>query len=302
MEDILNLNKKGIPITVVGLPYAGKTTLVNWLSDKRFTRPKPTVGLKFNQIEIGDVIFNIFDLSGQAQYREKLWETYVMTSAGIIFILDSSDPALLEEAKKWFWTIINEWLHGIFSDKVILFLANKSDLQKSMKLDEIIENLELTKMSSIPNISFQIFKTSIRTSSNVDFAMKWFFSKIKQSVKKQKMKPSAIIVSDTAGTPIYLHDPNEIVDDTGMFVGYLRALSGFSNELLGQEKFKVIKVDDHYFFISEGKNHIVTIAAAKESALPEARRLSFLIQEFLLKDESLMESGDLDSFISEYLI
>jgi small GTP-binding protein len=301
MEDIVNLQKKGIPITIVGLPYGGKTTLVNWLLEKRFTRPKPTVGLKFDQLKVGEVIFNIFDLSGQDQYREQIWETYVMTSAGIIFILDSSDSSQLDEAKKWFWIIINDWLKGIFSDKVILFLANKSDLQKSMKLDKIIEKLELTQMSSIPNVSFQIFKTSIRTSSNIDFAMKWFFSKIKQSVEEQKMKPSAIIVSDTSGTPLFLHDPDEIVDDTGMFVGYLRALSGFSDELLGQERFKVIKVDKHYFFISEEKNYIVAIAAAEEAALPEARRLSFLIHEFLLKDDEVVKNGDLDSFIKEYL-
>lgn len=301
MEDILNLKKKGVPITVVGLPYAGKTTLVNWLLEKRFTRPKPTVGLKFNQVQIGGINFNIFDLSGQAQYREEIWETYIMTSAGIIFVIDSSDSTLLEEAKKWFWTIINDWLQGIFSDKVILFLANKSDLQKSLKLDEIIGKLELSKMSSIPNMSFQIFKTSIRTSSNLEYAMKWFFSKIKQNVEEQKMKPSAIIVADSSGTPIYLHDPNNIVDDTGMFVGYLRALSGFSDELLGQEKFKVIKLDDHYYFISEGKNHVITIAAAREEALPEARRLSFLIQEFLAKDQKIVTNGELDSFILEYL-
>jgi small GTP-binding protein len=301
MEDILNLKKKGIPITIVGLPYGGKTTFVNWLLEKRFTRPKPTVGLKFDQVQIGDVVFNVFDLSGQVKYREEIWETYIMTSAGIIFVLDSSDSSLLDEAKKWFWTIINDWLQGIFSDKVILFLANKSDLQKSMKLDEIIDKLELTQMSSIPNLSFQIFKTSIRTNTNLEFATKWFFSKIRQNVEEQKMKPSAIIVSDTSGTPIYLHDPNKIVDDTGMFVGYLRALSGFSNELLGQEKFKVIKLDNHYFFISESKNHVVTIAAAKEEALPEARRLSFLIQEFLSKDEKIVTNGDLDSFVAEYL-
>ncbi len=115
------------------------------------------------------------------------------------------------------------------------------------------------------------------------------------------MKPSAIIVSDMSGTPVYLHDPNKIVDDTGMFVGYLRALSGFSDELLGQEKFKVIKLDNHYFFISESKNHIVTVAAEKEEALPEARRLSFLIQEFLAKDAKILTNGDMDSFIAEYL-
>ena len=302
MEEITNLKKKGIPVTVIGLPYAGKTTLVNWLLEKRFTRPKPTIGLKFNQVEIGDVIFNIFDLSGQTQYRETLWETYIMTSSGIIFILDTSDSSSLDEAKEWFWRIINDWLQGIFSDKVILFLANKSDLQKSKRIDEIIEKLDLTQMSSIPNISFQVFKTSLRTNTNIDFAMKWFFTKIKQSVSEQMMKPSAIIVSDISGTPIFLHDPKELVDNAGMFVGYLRALSGFSDELLGQERFKVIKIENHYFFISEEEDYIVTIAVAEESALPEARRLSFLIHEFLIKDEGILANGNLDSYISEYLV
>ena len=86
---------------------------------------------------------------------------------------------------------------------------------------------------------------------------------------------------------------------------YYNTIAKGYNQLYGEEqleKFKVIKADNHYFFISEGKNHIVTIAADKESALPEARRLSFLIQEFLLKDKNVTENGDLDSFISEYLI
>ncbi|MHA2358291.1 MAG: ADP-ribosylation factor-like protein [Candidatus Heimdallarchaeaceae archaeon] len=102
MEDILEINKKGTSITIVGLPYAGKTTLVNWMIERRFTRPKPTVGLKFYQVTIGGVNFNIFDLSGQVQYRETLWESYVMTSAGIIFVLDSTDEQNIEEAKKHF--------------------------------------------------------------------------------------------------------------------------------------------------------------------------------------------------------
>jgi len=120
------LTKKGIPITVIGLPYAGKTTLVNWLREKRFTRPKPTVGFDFDQIQVGDVFFNIFDISGQKSYRASMWKSYVMTSVGIIFVLDSTNSAEIDEALKWFWVMIDDWLESVFSDKVILFIANKS--------------------------------------------------------------------------------------------------------------------------------------------------------------------------------
>ncbi|MHA2358292.1 MAG: hypothetical protein ACXABK_05950, partial [Candidatus Heimdallarchaeaceae archaeon] len=85
---------------------------------------------------------------------------------------------------------------------------------------------------------------------NVDLALKWFFSRVNQAIQKQEYKPNAIILTSSDGTPIYVYDPQSIVDDTGMFISYLRALSGFTDELLGQEKFKVIKIDDHFFFIS----------------------------------------------------
>ena len=182
MEELLKLTKKGVPITIIGLPYAGKTTLVNWLREKRFTRPKPTVGFDFEQIQVGDVLFNIFDISGQKSYRASMWKSYVMTSVGIVFVLDTTNSEEIDEALKWFWVMIDDWLESVFSEKVILFLANKSDLKDSIDLDEIIEQLKLDRMSQYPDISFQIFKTSIRTETNLDYALQWFVSKINQSI------------------------------------------------------------------------------------------------------------------------
>lgn len=73
MDDLFKLQKKGIPITLIGLPYVGKTTLVNRLKDERFTRPKPTIGVNFEPIQIGDLSFNIFDISGQKSYRSTIF-------------------------------------------------------------------------------------------------------------------------------------------------------------------------------------------------------------------------------------
>ena len=302
MEELLKLTKKGIPITIIGLPYAGKTTLVNWLREKRFTRPKPTVGFDFEQIQVGDVLFNIFDISGQKSYRASMWKSYVMTSVGIIFVLDSTNSEEMDEALKWFWVMIDDWLESVFSDKVILFLANKSDLKDSTDLDSIIEQLNLDKMSQYPDISFQIFKTSIRAETNLKYAFQWFVSKIKKSVELQDQKPLAVIVSDSIGTPLYMYDPLNLVDDTGMFIGYLKALSGFANEIFGHEKFKVIKIDPHFFFISEEKNYVVSVAVSDDMALPEAGRLSYLIHKYISKTRKGVDTEQLKEFIEGYLV
>ena len=148
MDRLFKFNKEGVPITVVGLPYAGKTTLVKWLKEKRFTRPKPTVGLSFEQIKVGDINFNIFDLSGQDSFRETIWESYIRTSLGIIFVVDSSNKAKLKEASKWFWKIINEWINEYTSEKIVLLIANKSDLVKSLNLETIITTMDLNQMSA----------------------------------------------------------------------------------------------------------------------------------------------------------
>jgi len=299
MYDLLKLQKKGIPITLIGLPYVGKTTFVNLLKEERFTRPKPTVGVNFEPIKIGDLSFNIFDISGQKSYRSTIWKSYVMTSVGIIFVIDSSNKEQLEEASKWFWIMVEDWLRGNYSDRVVLFLANKADLKGSLNLEEIINTLNLTKMSNYSSLSFQIFKVSMRENKNVDYAIKWFVSRVKQLIDIQKANPVALIVTDANGNVHSLYDPRNIVEDSNMFIGYLKALTGFTNEILGHEKFKVIKIDPHYYFISEEDEYVVSIAVNNELVLPEARRISILIQEYLLKNKKSLDNKKLDEFISK---
>jgi len=300
MENLFRLKQDTIPIVLIGLQYAGKTTLVNWLKEKRFTRPKPTAGVVVEKIEIDDIFFNIYDISGQKTFREDMWKSNVLTSLGVIFVLDSSDTLRLNEASIWYWKMVQEWLGESYSDKTILFLANKSDLKTSLSLDKIINELKLDEMSSYPNISFQFFKTSVRNEENIELAFKWFVSKIRRFRELQFKKFKALIVSDIFGNPLYVHDPDEIAQDTGMFVGYIKALSGFANEILGHEQFKVLKVDEKHFFISELNDHVVLIAVDQEEALPEARRFSILLHEYL-KGENKDLKTKLKTLLSDYV-
>ncbi len=300
MENLFRYEQDTVPIVIVGLQYAGKTTLVNWFKNKRFTRPKPTVGMVVENIKIGNILFNIYDISGQESSRENMWESNVLTSMGVIFVIDSSDASKLEEASTWYWKIVKEWLGESYSDKAILFLANKSDLKTALSLDKIISDMKLDEMSSYPNISFQFFKISVRNEENIELAFKWFTSKIKRFRELQFKKFKALIISDIFGNPLYIHDPDEIAQDTGMFVGYIKALSGFANEILGHERFKVLKVDENHFFISEIDDHVVLIAVDQEEALPEARRLSIVLHEYL-KNEHKDLTTELNALMSDYL-
>ncbi|MHA1202541.1 MAG: ADP-ribosylation factor-like protein [Candidatus Heimdallarchaeaceae archaeon] len=300
MENLFRYKQDTMPIVIIGLQYAGKTTLVNWLKDKRFTRPKPTVGIVAENIKTGNMLLNIYDISGQKTFRENMWESNVLTSMGVIFVIDSSDASKLEEASTWYWKLVKEWLGESYSDKVILFLANKSDLKTSLSLDKIISDMKLDEMSSYPNISFQFFKISVRNEENIKLAFKWFASKIKRFRELKFKKIKALIISDIFGNPLFVHDPDEIAQDTGMFVGYIKALSGFANEILGHERFKVLKVDENHFFISEINDHVVLIAVDQEEALPEARRLSIVIHEYL-KNEQKDLTTDLNALLSDYL-
>ncbi len=300
MENLFRLKQDTIPIVLIGLQYAGKTTLVSWLKEKRFTRPKPTVGVVVENIKIGDILFNIHDISGQEVFRENIWKSNILTSMGVVFVLDSSDTSRLDEAFTWYWKMVKEWLIESYSDKAILFLANKSDLKTALSLDDIISKMKLDEMSSYPNISFQFFKTSVRNEENIELSFKWFISKIKSFRKLQFKKFKALIVSDIFGNPLYVYDPDKIAQDTGMFVGYIKALSGFANEILGHEQFKVLKVDTNHFFISEINEHVVLIAVDQEEALPEARRLSILLHEYL-KNKNVDITTELNVLLSDYV-
>ena len=87
-----SFEKKSIPLVVIGLPRAGKTSLVRRMKTGEFLETKPTLGMQFDTTEIDDARFDLFDLGGHVSYRQTIWETYTRLAYGIIFIVDSANP------------------------------------------------------------------------------------------------------------------------------------------------------------------------------------------------------------------
>lgn len=232
MESNTTKSDKRIPIAIVGLEKAGKTTLAKRIQTGEFIKTiTPTHGLDIESIEIKGNLFQLFDLGGQIAFRELFWQTYVQLSLGIIFVIDSSDTAILDQVVEWFWKCL-EWN----PTAPLLILANKSDLAHT-ELDELILKIKLDQLpKQNSQRSFRIFEVSTKTGANIDEAMAWFTEKLIPLLEKKKVRLLSLYLYLPTGIPIASHrfTTRSLDDfDEDMVPGFLHALDQFASGVIG---------------------------------------------------------------------
>lgn len=170
-------------IVFVGLPKAGKTTLVRRLrhGDELDPNVTTTVGVAIELIEYVDSAgvstqYLALDCGGQLEFAKALWQPHVQASDGVCFLFDSTAMDSVDSAKKWLDEVLG-WIDTGDSNKdtPLLFLANKSDLSSAIDLKDIINRLQLKK---IQKKSFGIYQISALKGTQVDEAFDWLFERI----------------------------------------------------------------------------------------------------------------------------
>ncbi|KAK5800551.1 hypothetical protein VI817_002763 [Penicillium citrinum] len=115
-----------------GIGYINSTQLLTWtlailyklkLSNQDVTTI-PTVGFNVESVTYKNVKFNVWDVGGQDKIRP-LWRHYYSGTQGLIFVVDSSDTARMEEARSELHKIIND---REMKDALLLVFANKQDI------------------------------------------------------------------------------------------------------------------------------------------------------------------------------
>lgn len=160
-----------LDVTILGLQNAGKTSLVRVLAGGEFTIDSlPTVGFNMKKVQKGHVTLKCWDIGGQVRFRS-MWERYCRGATAIVFVVDSADHDALPVAK--------EELHMLLAKPAVkgiplLILGNKSDLRGKLSVDDLIEQLDLKKIS---HREVSCYGISAKEETNLDAVLQWLIAR-----------------------------------------------------------------------------------------------------------------------------
>eukprot|EP01064_Diplonema_japonicum_P000448 TRINITY_DN102_c3_g1_i1.p2 TRINITY_DN102_c3_g1~~TRINITY_DN102_c3_g1_i1.p2 ORF type:complete len:185 (+),score=46.45 TRINITY_DN102_c3_g1_i1:56-610(+) len=167
--------KQEMELTLVGLQNAGKTTLLNVISDGK-AKPNtiPTVGLNIRKITKGNISIKLWDIGGQPRFRG-MWERYCRGVNAIVYVVDSADRSTVDAAQKE----LMELMQKPALEKIpLLVLGNKNDVPSHMNEAELRQALDL---DSIKGREVCVYSISAKNSVNIDVTLQWLIKNAKKS-------------------------------------------------------------------------------------------------------------------------
>jgi len=162
----LGLRHKNAKIIFLGLDNAGKTTLLHMLKEGRVKQGKPTLYPHSEELVMGNVRFQTFDLGGHETAR-RIWRDYFAAVNGVVFVVDAADRTRFQEAREELGRLLEE--PGL-RDVPVMILGNKIDIPVAASEDELRNALGLynhmtsgrdVKKSTLEARPIELFMASI---------------------------------------------------------------------------------------------------------------------------------------------
>ncbi|NWR31172.1 ARL11 protein, partial [Tachuris rubrigastra] len=130
--------KREAQVVMLGLDFAGKSTLLYKLKSGQAVETCPTVGFNVESLQTPcGISFTLWDVGGQDSLRAS-WPGYLEDISTLIFVIDSTDMARLSEAV----VALEEALsHPSMAGIPVLLLANKQEVPGALAPAELGEML-----------------------------------------------------------------------------------------------------------------------------------------------------------------
>ncbi len=274
-------------VVITGLDSSGKTTLVSFLQNGTFIEHTPTMGKELTTMEVQGIRINIMDMGGQKDFRE-LWLHEMSDAECVIFMIDAYARERFNEAKDELWK-----LSSVFKKKSLIVLANKYDLQPIAQVSEIIEALDLSKISS-----FEILPISCKTGFGIVPAFMKIYYKLTGKQLTKKLNIRAVTVFNQGGIPLTSSDNQQILQG-----GLFSAIHSFVQESFNSE-LDQLKMGENLIIFKRSK-HLLGSIVINETDNVNLKEAEEGLNELLCHLEHMcpeLEEEELDQSKIEYLV
>ena len=163
---------------------------------------------------------------------------------------------------------------------------------------EVINCLYLTFLSV--EISFQIFKISVKSGENINNALNWFSNKVKEVFTGTQINTKGIILSNSMGKVRLFLDFADVSENVSYITEMLS--KGFSGEETNLHEERVTSIVSNYgqIVFQERGEIVISLITEPNDSQVEALRLIDLIFEHL-EEKSFRTKDELVDFISRTL-
>ncbi|KAI0318111.1 ADP-ribosylation factor family-domain-containing protein [Amylostereum chailletii] len=158
--------EKEMRVLFLGLDNAGKTTILKKLNGEDIMSVSPTLGFNIKTFVHGRYTLNIWDVGGQRTLRP-YWRNYFEQTDALVWVVDSGDRLRMQDCKEELHSLLQE---DRLAGASLLVLANKQDIQGSMRDHEIEQALELPMIKSH---EWRIIACSAVTGENLVKGLDW---------------------------------------------------------------------------------------------------------------------------------
>ena len=170
----LGLYNKKANIVFLGLDNAGKSALLHVLKTDRVTQTKPTIHPHSEELKMGNLVLNTYDLGGHETAR-KIWKDYFPAVNAILFLIDSVDVGRFKEARKELDSILET---AELVNIAIAIVGNKLDMAGAVSLEELKEALNYDDLVARETRPMEIFMVSVTKKIGYSKALEWISTKL----------------------------------------------------------------------------------------------------------------------------
>jgi GTP-binding protein SAR1 len=170
----LGLYNKKANIVFLGLDNAGKSALLHVLKTDRVTQTRPTIHPHSEELKMGNLRLNTFDLGGHITAR-KIWKDYFPAVNAILFLVDSVDVKRFEEARQELEKILDT---PELVNIPIAILGNKIDMEGAVSVEELKAGLHYDEILARETRPMEIFMVSVTKKIGFTQALEWVSNKL----------------------------------------------------------------------------------------------------------------------------